>query len=81
MADNLVGKIGRVTGRITPGELGEVSISIRGGTTAYHAYASLAGEQFAVGTQVVVAEFAPPQTVYVVGALSAGTGPEGYITS
>ena len=40
MADQkVVGKTGRVTGRIGPDRLGEVMIPIRGGTEAFHAYA------------------------------------------
>ena len=37
-SSDLIGKIGRVTGRIAPGEIGEVMIAVRGGTSAYHAY-------------------------------------------
>lgn len=65
MPNNPVGRTGRVTGRIRPGETGEVPIVIDGGTTYYHAYAYLQGATFEPGDQVVVMEFAPPQTVYV----------------
>lgn len=34
----MIGKIGRVTGRIAPGETGEVMIAVRGGTSAFHAH-------------------------------------------
>lgn len=64
-----VGLTGRVTGRIRRSEIGEVSISIRGGTTYYHAYPYTQDESFEQGEQVVVMEFAPPQTVYVSSAV------------
>jgi hypothetical protein len=59
------GKIGRVTGRIAPGKLGEVMVPIRGGTEAFHAYASDGDDTIAVGTRVVVVEYLPPRTVVV----------------
>ena len=65
MTDSPVGLTGRVTGRIRHSEIGEVSISIRGGTTYYHAYPYNQDEGFEQGEQIVVMEFAPPQTVYV----------------
>ena len=41
MADQqLVGKVGRVTGRIGPDRIGEVMVPVRGGTEAYHAYSA-----------------------------------------
>jgi hypothetical protein len=59
------GKIGRVTGRIGPGTLGEVMVPIRGGTEAFHAYASDGDDTIAVGARVVVVEYLPPRTVVV----------------
>ena len=44
----VVGKIGRVTGRIEPGRLGEVMISIRGGSEAYHAYGADTSDEIEV---------------------------------
>lgn len=32
-----IGKMGRVTGTISPGKLGEVMIAVRGGSEAFHA--------------------------------------------
>ena len=50
MADQqVVGKMGRVTGRIGPDRLGEVMISIRGGTESFHAYAVDRTDLIAVG--------------------------------
>lgn len=62
---SLTGKIGRVTGRVTPGEIGEVLLDFRGGTSAYHAYPFDKASTFHVGTKVLVIEFKPPQSVYV----------------
>lgn len=66
MADHqVVGKMGRVTGTIAPGRLGEVMISVRGGTEAYHAYACDDGDTIATGRRIVVVEYYPPRTVIV----------------
>jgi hypothetical protein len=61
----MVGKIGRVTGRISPGELGEVMVSIRGGTEAFHAYAADKDDVLTTGTRIVVVDYLPPRTVIV----------------
>jgi hypothetical protein len=65
----VVGKQGRVTGRIGPGLVGEVMISIRGGVEAFYAYPSVPDEEFVAGTIVIVVEYFPPRTVYVARAL------------
>jgi hypothetical protein len=51
----MVGKIGRVTGRIAPKELGEV----------FAAYASDIDTTIERGTRIVVVEYFPPRTVVV----------------
>lgn len=61
----MVGKIGRVTGTIGPGQIGEVMIPVRGGSEAFHAYASDADENMATGSRIVVVEYYPPRTVVV----------------
>jgi hypothetical protein len=61
----IVGKIGRVTGRISPGELGEVMVPIRGGTEAFNAYAADGDDVLATGTRIVVVDYLPPRTVIV----------------
>jgi len=61
----MVGKIGRVTGTVAPGKIGEVMVSIRGGSEAFHAYASDADDTLATGTRIVVVEYYPPRTVVV----------------
>ena len=61
----VVGKIGRVTGRIGPGLTGEVMVPVRCGTEAFLAHAAEAGETLDPGARVVVVEHFPPRTVYV----------------
>ncbi|MCU1573763.1 MAG: hypothetical protein JWO93_1845 [Micrococcaceae bacterium] len=62
---SLTGKIGRVTGRIGPGTIGEVMLPYLGGTMAFHAHPFDKMSDFAVGDEVLVIYFDPPQTVYV----------------
>ena len=61
----LIGKVGRVTGTIEPGKLGEVMIAIRGGSEAYYAYAADEEERIESGTRVVVLEHEAARTVIV----------------
>ena len=65
----MVGKQGRVTGRIGPGLVGEVMVEVRGGAEAFYAYPQIPDEQFPVGALVVVVEYMPPRTVYVAAAM------------
>jgi hypothetical protein len=62
---DVVGKIGRVTGTVAPGKVGEVMLPIRGGSEAYHAYAAERDETIVRGVRVVVVEYHPPRTVIV----------------
>ncbi|MEO3869846.1 hypothetical protein ABGB18_13545 [Nonomuraea sp. B12E4] len=66
----MVGKQGRVTGRIGPGLVGEVMIPIRGGVEAFYAHPSVPDEEFPIGTLGIVVEYFPPRTVYVARALA-----------
>jgi membrane protein implicated in regulation of membrane protease activity len=61
----MLGKVGRVTGTIAPGRLGEVMIAVRGGSEAFNAYASEPDDTIGRGTRVVVVEYFPPRTVVV----------------
>jgi len=61
----LVGKVARVTGSIAPGRIGEVMIAVRGGSEAFHAYASDTSLTITRGTRVMVVEYFPPRTVVV----------------
>jgi hypothetical protein len=61
----MIGKIGRVTGSISPGHIGEVMVSVRGGSEAFHAYAADGATTIPSGSRVVVVEYFPPRTVVV----------------
>lgn len=61
----MIGRQGRVTGKIGPGLVGEVMIPIRGGVEAFYAHAIDPRDEIAVGSIVVVIEYLPPRTVYV----------------
>jgi hypothetical protein len=61
----VIGKVGRVTGTIGPGRVGEVMIAIRGGSEAFNAYAAETQDTISTGTRVVVVEYFPPRTVVV----------------
>jgi hypothetical protein len=66
LADHtMVGKVGRVTGTIAPGHLGEVMVPVRGGSEAFNAYSADADDTIATGRRVVVVEYYPPRTVVV----------------
>ena len=66
MDRSLTGKIGRVSGMVGPGTVGEVMVPFKGGTTAFHAHPYDEATVFPVGERVLVMYFEPPQTVYVV---------------
>jgi hypothetical protein len=61
----MIGRQGRVTGRIAPGLVGEVIVQVRGGSEAFHAYSIIPGEEIPKGSLVVVVEYQAPRTVYV----------------
>jgi hypothetical protein len=61
----VVGKIGRVTGTIAPQKVGEVMLAVRGGSEAFHAYAGIRDQTIERGERVVVIEYHPPRTVVV----------------
>ena len=65
MPDNLIGVVGRVTGRVAPGTVGEVLLPVRGGVEAYYAYPADGEETIDQGARVVVVDFEPPRTVTV----------------
>ncbi|GAB3422477.1 hypothetical protein [Flindersiella endophytica] len=64
----MVGKSGRVTGRIGPGLVGEVMLAVRGGVEAFYAHPTIPSDEIEVGSIVVVVEYYPPRTVYVAPA-------------
>jgi hypothetical protein len=61
----IVGKTGRVTGRVAPGTVGEVMLAVRGGMEAFYAYPADSIEEIQVGDRVVVLDYEPPRTVVV----------------
>jgi hypothetical protein len=61
----MVGRQGRVTGRIGPGLVGEVVLAVRGGSEAFYAYAAEPGKVIEVGEPVFVVEYDAPRTVVV----------------
>jgi membrane protein implicated in regulation of membrane protease activity len=61
----MIGRVGRVTGTIGPGRVGEVMVAIRGGSEAFNAYAAETQDTISTGTRVVVVEYFPPRTVVV----------------
>ncbi|MEV7008773.1 hypothetical protein [Streptosporangium sp. NPDC051022] len=65
----MVGKQGRVTGRIGPGLVGEVLLEVRGGVEAFYAYPTVPEDVIPTGSVVIVVEYFPPRTVYVARAL------------
>lgn len=64
----VVGKTARVTGAVGPGLVGEVMVSVRGGTEAFNAYPFLGTETFGLGELVVIVEYTEPRIVYVTAA-------------
>ncbi|MER5202342.1 hypothetical protein [Streptomyces sp. NPDC002825] len=68
MYSSMVGLLGRVTGTVGPGLVGEVIVRIRGGAEHFLAYPATPKERIEVGTVVMVMEHLPPRTVYVTAA-------------
>jgi hypothetical protein len=65
MSDRVESKIGRVTGRIAPGTIGEVRIPYSGGTETFNAHSFDEGEVIEVGTEIIVVDRVGPRTVKV----------------
>ncbi|WP_286258940.1 hypothetical protein [Streptomyces graminofaciens] len=65
---SVVGLMGRVTGAVGPGLVGEVIVRVRGGAEHFLAYPAAAKESISPGTLVTVLEYQPPRTVYVSAA-------------
>jgi hypothetical protein len=63
--DEVTGKVGRVTGTVAPGTVGEVMLPVRGGSEAFYAYPADGEETIPSGTRVVVIDYEPPRTVTV----------------
>ncbi|MFJ9563826.1 hypothetical protein ACIRQQ_27820 [Streptomyces fuscichromogenes] len=65
---SMVGLMGRVTGTVGPGLVGEVIVRVRGGAEHFLAYAADGTARFERGTVVMVVEYLAPRTVYVTPA-------------
>ena len=61
----MIGRTGRVTGRVAPCTVGEVTLEIRGGSDAFYAYASDPIVTIEKGVKVKVDDHQPPLTVFV----------------
>ena len=61
----VIGKVGRVTGAIEAGKLGEAMIPVRGGSEAFFAYAADPAETIEKGARVVVLDQDGPRTIVV----------------
>jgi hypothetical protein len=65
---SMVGLLGRVTGTVGPGLVGEVIVRVRGGAEHFLAYPADGTRRIERGTVVMVVEYLPPRTVYVEAA-------------
>jgi uncharacterized membrane protein YqiK len=54
----MIGKMGRVTGKIAPGRLGEVMVQVPGGSEAFHAYSADDDETIPTGSRIAIANSA-----------------------
>ena len=72
----MIGRTGRVTGRIAPGTVGEVTLQIRGGSDAFYAYASDPTVVIEKGVKVRVDDHQPPLVVFVSPVEPAPTVPQ-----
>ena len=61
----VVGLVGIVTTTIPAGGVGQVRLTIRGGTSTFTAYGANRGVMIPSGTRVTVTEHFPPRTVIV----------------
>lgn len=66
----LEGRIGRVTGRVAAGTVGEVRIPIRGGIEFFHAYPCDDTDEFVIGEEVYVVEACGPRSVKVMRSIT-----------
>jgi hypothetical protein len=64
----MVGLMGRVTGTVGPGLVGEVIVRVRGGAEHFLAYPADGRGRLEPGTVVMVVDYLPPRTVYVEAA-------------
>jgi hypothetical protein len=65
---SMVGLMGRVTGTVGPGLVGEVIVRVRGGAEHFLAHPANGTGRITPGTVVMIMEYLPPRTVYVTEA-------------
>ncbi|MEU3825746.1 hypothetical protein GT045_32805 [Streptomyces sp. SID486] len=65
---SMVGLMGRVTGTVGPGLVGEVIVRVRGGAEHFLAHPADGTSRITTGTVVTVMEHLPPRTVYVMAS-------------
>jgi hypothetical protein len=68
----VIGKVGRVTGRVGPGLVGEIMVAVRGGSEAFYAHPQRSDEEIEPGAQVLIVDFQAPRTAYVERWSTAG---------
>jgi hypothetical protein len=61
----LIGKVAHTTSEITPGEMGEVMVPVRGGAESYYAYCDDPAGTIPRGARVLVLEQQAPRTLIV----------------
>lgn len=61
----LEGAVGRVTGKVGPGTVGEITLTVEGESRSFYAYPADGKEVIQPGTRAVVIDFEPPRTVSV----------------
>jgi len=62
---DVIGKVGRVSGRVAKDTIGEIMLAVRGGVEAFYAYPADPDEVIEAGTRAVVIDYEPPRTVTV----------------
>ena len=62
---DVIGKVGRVCGRVAKGTIGEIMLPVRGGVEAFYAYPADPEEVIEAGARAVVMDYEPPRTVTV----------------
>jgi len=62
---DVIGKVGRVSGRVAKETIGEIMLPVRGGVEAFYAYPADPEEVIEAGARAVVMDYEPPRTVTV----------------
>lgn len=62
---DVIGQVGRVSGRVANGTIGEIMLPVRGGVEAFYAYPADPEEVIEAGARAVVIDYEPPRTVTV----------------